>query len=47
MMTSDITAATTTKIAVDRQKFVAENEIAILSILWQLINNYNFSTGFQ
>ena len=46
MMTSDITAATTTKIAADRQKFVAENEIAILSILYK-INNYNFFTGFQ
>ena len=30
----------------DRQKFVAESEIAILSILYK-INNYNFFTGFQ
>ena len=41
MMTSDITAA------VDRQKFVAKSELAILCILYKLIIIIYFSIGLQ
>ena len=48
MTTSDVTAATTTKSAVDRQKFIAESEFALLSILLKqclMIHFYLDSNG--